>query len=363
MKTAWPLRILCGVILCVILTAGLWPFLPPRNDAAWVGGRNGIRFGGHGVIFASGPQPPARSPAAGPCSLEIWLQPARTRAAGTIVAFYSPTAPTEFSLFQEGASLGFRLHNERNPNGPHFYERLGDLFSSGKPVFLTIASTSNVTSVYVNGVLAKTMPDFPLALQNLQGQLIAGTHNADDGWAGQLLGIAAYERALTPAEAAQHYEVWTQTGRPESLAGTGSVWLYLFDEHRGTVAHEALGSGAGLNMPVRYTAIHPHYLDASRPHRRDLSDILLNIAGFAPFGFFFYAAFSSSRASALTAATVILLGMTISFGMETWQAYLPSRSSSLTDLVTNTLGTALGICAYQIGWIRKLTAKLAVRGL
>jgi hypothetical protein len=43
--------------------------------------------------------------------------------------------------------------------------------------------------------------------------------------------------------------------------------LYLFDEHRGIVAHEALGSGVDLNMPERYTAIHPHYLDASRPHR------------------------------------------------------------------------------------------------
>jgi VanZ family protein len=363
MKAAWPVRILCALILCVILTAGLWPFLPPRNDAAWAGDRNGIRFGGHGVIFGPGPQSLAGPPAAGPCALEIWLQPARTNRTGTIIAFHSPTAPTEFSLFQEGSSMGFRLHNEKNPSGPHFYERLGEVFGSGEPVFLTIASSSNATSVYVNGALAKTMPDFPLVLRNLQGQIIAGTHNADDGWAGQLLGIAAYERALTPAEAALHYETWTQKGRPESLTATGNVWLYLFDEHRGTVAHEALGSGADLNMPERYTAIHPHYLDASRPHRRDWSDILLNIAGFAPFGFFFCAAFRSPRASALTAVIVILLGMTISLGIEVRQAYLPGRTSSLTDLVTNTLGAALGVCLFQIRWVRTVAAKAGLPGV
>ena len=143
----------------------------------------------------------------------------------------------------------------------------------------------------------------------------------------------------------------------------GNVWLYLFDEHRGTVAHEALGSGADLNMPERYTAIHPHYLDASRPHRRDWSDILLNIAGFAPFGFFFCAAFRSPRASALTAVIVILLGMTISLGIEVRQAYLPGRTSSLTDLVTNTLGAALGVCLFQIRWVRTVAAKAGLPGV
>jgi VanZ family protein len=350
------------LVLSVILAAGLWPFRPPRNDVAWLGDRNGIRFGGHGVIFASGSQPPAESAATGPCALEIWLQPKRTSHAGTIIAFYSPTAPTEFSLFQEGSSLGFRLHNQKNLNGPHFYDRLGGIFGSGEPVFLTITSNSKTTAVYVDGVLAKTMPDFALVLRNLQGELEVGTPWADEGWTGQLLGIAAYERALTPEEAAHHYQTWARNGRPEPLTGTGNIWLYLFDEHRGRVAHEELGVGADLNMPERYAIIHPHFLPASRPHLSDWSDVLLNIAGFVPFGFFFCACFSSRRAAALPALIIILFGMAISLGMEVVQAYLPGRTSSLIDLVTNTLGTATGVCLYQIRWVRALAARAGLQG-
>jgi VanZ family protein len=349
------------LILSVILAAGLWPFLPPRNDVAWVGDRNGIRFGGHGVICASGPQPPAGWAANGPCSLEIWLQPGKTSQLGTIVAFYSPTAPTEFSLFQERSSLGFRLHNQKNLDGPHFYDSLGGVFGSGESVFLTMTSNSRTTAVYLDGVLVKTMPEFPLVLRNLQGELDSGTAWADAGWAGQLLGIAAYGRALTPEEAVRHYETWTRSGRPESLAGAGNVWLYLFEEHRGRVIHEALGAGADLNMPERYANLHPRFLPALRPRLSDWSDVLLNIAAFVPFGFFFCACFSPTRPAVLPALITVLLGMSISLGMEVVQAYIPGRTSSLIDLVTNTLGASVGVCLYQIRWARVLAAKAGLR--
>jgi VanZ family protein len=151
--------------------------------------------------------------------------------------------------------------------------------------------------------------------------------------------------------------MWSQEGRPESLAGAGNIWLYPFDEQRGRVAHEAHGSGPDLNMPERYSVFHPHYLDTARPHRSDWSDVLLNIAGFVPFGFFFCALFSSPRAAARAAFVTILLGISISLGMELRQAYLPGRTSALIDVVTNTLGTTLGVSLYQVRRVRELAFK------
>jgi VanZ family protein len=351
------LRILCVLILSVILAAGLWPFRRPPNQVGWAGDRNGIRLGGHGVIFSSGPHQLAGGEETGSCALEIWLQPGKIHQIGTIIAFYNPTDPTDFSLFQEGSGLGFRLHNQKNLKGPHFYDRV-EVFRSGDPVFITIMSNSKMTAVYADGVLAKTMPNFPLVLRNLEGQLIAGTSpTADDGWAGQLLGIATYGRVLTPAEAAHHYETWTRKGRPEFLISAGNVALYLFDEHWGRLVHNVLGTGSDLNIPDRYTIIHEPLLVPLRPRLSDWSDTLLNIAGFVPLGFFFCAYFSSSRLAALPAFITILLGIAISLGIEVLQSYLPDRISDLIDPVTNTLGTAMGVFLYQTRYARTLLAK------
>jgi VanZ family protein len=51
------------------------------------------------------------------------------------------------------------------------------------------------------------------------------------------------------------------------------------------------------------------------------------------------------------------LGISISLGMELRQAYLPGRTSALIDVVTNTLGTTLGVSLYQVRRVRELAFK------
>jgi VanZ family protein len=357
--STWPLRLLCVLILAVILAAGLWPFHQPPNDVAWAAGHNGMRFGGQGLIFALGPHQPAESAGAGSCALEIWLQPEGARQRGTIIAFYNPADPMDFSLFQEGSGLGLRLHNQKNLEGPHFYNRV-NVFHPGRPVFITITSNAKTANVYVDGVLAKTL-DFPLAARNLQGQLVAGTFPAaSQGWEGQVMGIATYERALTPEEVAHHYETWTAKGRPETFTGTGNLALYLFDEHAGSLVRNALGTGADLHIPRRYAILHPSFLGRARPHLSDWPDTLINIAGFVPLGLFFCAWFSSGRQAALPAVLTILAGFSLSLGMEVLQAYLPDRISDVVDLVTNTLGTAVGVLLYWTSSVRTFLARIGL---
>jgi VanZ family protein len=75
-----------------------------------------------------------------------------------------------------------------------------------------------------------------------------------------------------------------------------------------------------------------------------------NIIGFVPLGFaacgFFSFGGTKHRAILLT----ILLGATTSLGIEVLQAFIPYRESGLTDVITNTLGTAVG--ALSFGWER-----------
>jgi len=66
-----------------------------------------------------------------------------------------------------------------------------------------------------------------------------------------------------------------------------------------------------------------------------------------PSRLFFVAYFSTARAIKNAAATAILLGFLTSLMIEVLQAYLPTRDSGMHDLITNTLGTGLGVLLYR----------------
>jgi glycopeptide antibiotics resistance protein len=73
-----------------------------------------------------------------------------------------------------------------------------------------------------------------------------------------------------------------------------------------------------------------------------LSDVLLNIAGFVPVGFLLCAYLALTRPRANAILYSVLAGGVLSFAIEVMQAYIPRRISGVTDIITNTLGAALG---------------------
>ena len=358
------LGVACGLVLGGLLVAGLWPFHSPRNQVTWVAGGNGLHFGRRGMILSSGKFKAANVPADAPCSLEIWFEPGLTAASGTLFAFYAPGNPRQFSLNQSISDLALRS-DIRNGRYRTLTTRLyvDDIFRRGKPLFVTVTAKGGETSVYIDGALARTAPKFPLSSQDFDGELvIADSPRVDNSWSGVLRGLAFYDQEISAAQVFHHYETWIERGRPDVSQNERAVALYLFDERAGRVIHNQVPSGTDLYIPDRYLVLDQALLSpfwvGLRPTWSYWEDVLVNIAGFIPFGFLFCAYFSLAERIKRPALVTILLGFTVSLTIESLQAFLPTRDSSTTDVITNTLGTCFGVWLYRLNLWRVLFARI-----
>ena len=344
------LRAICALTLLGILVAGLWPFHAPRNEVSWLSHKSGLLFGKYGSIVSAGPFKAHSSHEDSSCSLDIWLEPRRTEASGTILAFYWPEARVvPFALRQ---SLGDLELVRRSDDPSHHAKRaklyVDDLFLSHQgPVLVTISAGQSGTTIYADGALVKKAPSFNLSSQALTGQFVVGNAPATtDEWSGQVSGLALYDRELTADEVLQHYESWIK-GTQAGLAGSESaVALYVFNEGNGSVVHNHVDPATDLLIPERFFVLHEEFLERPwneyRPDWNYWKDVGVNIAGFIPLGFFFCAYFSSTQATRREVLFTVAFGFAVSLTIEVLQVFLPTRDSGMTDLITNTLGTALG---------------------
>jgi VanZ family protein len=338
----------CGFVLVGMLVACLWPFHSPSNEVAWLEQGNGVRLGGHATMVSRGAIMPSDRPAPNAWTLEIWLRPGKTYQSDTILAFYNPARPRGLLLrqWQTDFLVERRLWSrELNDGTPDF--GVGRVFREGRTVFLTLASGPQGTSLYIDGNLVRVAPQLRVSGDNLSGQLVMANSPVDnDSWFGELRGLALYSRELNEAEVYRHFATWTQTGRPDETRDEGLAALYLFDEKSGNIIRNQVLSGADLQIPERYLEVHQAFLkrpwDEYRPGWDYWKNVVINIVGFVPLGFFLYGYLSLVLLFRRGTLITILTGGLLSLTVEILQAFLPTRDSGMTDIITNTLGTALG---------------------
>jgi VanZ family protein len=179
--------------------------------------------------------------------------------------------------------------------------------------------------------------------------LLGNSPKGGEYWTGNLLSLAIYDRVLTGEEVSQRFpQHFPQHFHESEKSGEERpVSLYLFDEHSGTLAHDSVGSHH-LLMPSRFkvlkkTILVPPWEDF-RFTRSYLMDVITNILGFIPFGFFLSAYLRLRKPASIYRILFIsvLVAGCISLSIELIQVYLPTRSSQLTDVITNISGAALG---------------------
>jgi len=303
--------------------------------------------------------------------MEIWLEPRLMGSESTILAFDSSADRSlPFSLRQYGTSIAvqrFMVDEQGMVRRP--WLKIDGVFADGKPVFVSITSGKAYTTVYLDGVLVALSSDLGLTSMDMTGQLVIASSTVDDSWSGRVMGLSIYDRELTPSEVRRHFESWTAKQQP-ALDGEGTpVALYLFNEHRGNVAHNKVDPVTDLRIPERYFVLHPpfltstwsEYLAARNAWARwtNWQDIGINITGFIPVGLVFSAYFASIKWIGRPRLVAIVLGFGLSLAIEALQVLLPTRDSSMTDILTNTVGTSLGVMLYRCSTMQALTLYVA----
>lgn len=344
---------LCASVLFGILVAGLWPFHAPENQVSWLSEGGGLLFGDYGSLLSAGAFNVSKSNKG--ASIEILLEPSLIDDAGTILSFYSPNSgSTSFALRQSLDDLALLRKDLRQRHTGRAARIYADhVFRPRMPVFLTVSSSEGGTLVYVNGALARMSRDFRISSEDLSGQLVIGNSSVTtDTWSGRLRGLAIYDRQLSARQVAQNYQSWVGSGRPSVPAADGTVALYLFNESKGNTVHNFVDSTTDLLIPQRFFVLHEPFLvrpwNEYFPGWSYWKDVGVNIVGFIPLGFLFYAYFALLRRLEHPAAVTVAFGCAVSLTIEVLQAFLPTRNSGMTDLITNTGGTLLGVicCAW-----------------
>ena len=349
-----------------MLLAGLWPLdFRPVNNVWWLSDNGGLHFEGPngsskdnagGIVFTPDPltHPDTSLFKKGEISIELWLRPAIEQHNGVpkIVTFYDAHNSEKLIIGQWKSYILARLAPPDYRNKKPFRE-IGarTAMLAGQVNFVTLTSSKDGSSIYLNGEPDRRSKDFRLLADS---ETLAGYRsylgNALDiagPWSGDIFGFAIYGKALTEAEVQQSYRQWTQYSELTSNDHNGVIARYEFNGESGLRISNTAGPFNPLFVP-EHLVFSQKALAKPDIYRNNVKDVILNIVGFIPFGVVF--ALLSSKVlnwpPGRACLVTILAGVLISLFIEVVQAYLPTRHSSQSDLICNALGTVIGAAVF-----------------
>jgi hypothetical protein len=234
--------------------------------------------------------------------------------------------------------------------------------SEGHTNLLTITSGRKGTSVYLDGKLAKTDPKLQLSYPYQAGRTWLTLGNSLYGhhpWHGLLAGLALYDIAIDPEEVMEHEAQWAAGSFAGINGGIAPKIRYRFDLHATGQVNNIAGKDYPLHVPEWMVILKKEILSwrqvLNRMKWNIAQDMVINLLGFMPLGWMLCATLSRLGGFAGRRYLWLAVGLAFAFSLslEIVQAWIPSRDSSLIDLIMNTLGAAAGSWIYSVGWLHR----------
>ena len=353
--------------LSVLMLLGILYFgLNPRgfylsNNVTWIDNQNGIRFGKYGIAYTDSPfnSPASHSRTPNSLSIEIALKSDISHHQGFEFLLVMHNGEDSKQLLIGKWRSWMIVMNGDDYENKKKTKRIAvrEALPPQKIRFVTITSGQEGTKVYLDGQLARAKKDLILKVPDgkTETRLVVGNSvYGRDSWTGDIYGLALYGYALTAKDVELHFNQWFRERNFAFAKEDAPQLLYMLNEKAGEKAFDRSGENHHLEIPSRMKILKRELLSAPwyrfKFNKSFLVDITINILGFIPFAFFLSATFVSrggfvEKHSCLITVFICLV---ISLLIEITQAWMPSRSSQMLDVLLNTLGAWLGAMLYRL---------------
>ncbi|MCX6137666.1 MAG: VanZ family protein [Ignavibacteriales bacterium] len=264
----------------------------------------------------------------------------------TLLSNAANSGEVNFSLFQYGSTLAFRLGGA--PGADRCTLVIENAVRRNIKIWCGIEYDGEFLRAYVDGVkrAERRTGHINLSGWNTSHPLVLGSDpNGYSGWTGVVYTLAFFDESL-PGFSFRDPELLMRIHSPALL------FTFQSAEHD-RILSVGRDSTTALFIPRPYAPARRTVLVESPraffKERISVQDIVANILLFLPLGFCFGAIVDRKRRSVLRLALeAAALGFFISLFIELVQAYLPGRYSSIMDVLSNTAGALLGVMLFHL---------------
>lgn len=356
-----------AILTIVMVAVALFFGLRPRawfveNDAHLLPAPGGLQFGGNGIAFVRDLHLDLHDDKPAGFTIELAATPGSDRSPGfsPLLVISDGTDERQLAVWQYQRALivmnGDDYDYQRRQ--PRLVAR--NVLTPDQEQLLTITSGAQGTRLYIDGEHAAAMQNWRLTFpQRRPLHLVLGNSiYAKHGWIGRLHGLAIFAESMDAESIKQRFDRWSVDHTFTPLSMPSLQVLYTFAESSDQSVKDESGGSQHLHLPVHLQALKRSILSmpgkAARWNRNLMRDMLINILGFIPLGLvfavFLMRSFSINQQKRVWLAVAMCLLLSLS--IEIVQAWIPNRTSSLPDLMLNTIG----------GWIGVMLANKVVAG-
>ncbi len=352
-----------ALYIALLLIAGLAPFDFSHDNRATVSDANGLEIEFPGTAYTSSPPTKLGNIEKFTIFLDFASTSTGIRGFEKIFGYFMDQDEMNFMVGQWKDGLGLSLRTVGQFREIHF--GVDHIFEMKNRIRYAISYDGRSLVSYVDGnkynelIIGREQ----LRKWDVSYPLVLGTDaNGSAQWRGSIYEVAIYDSAMVPAHFQSDGRARVDNSRIErslTPAEVRPVIHYMFTPE---MSYEAdfsgekalmvrdLGKGAQADLVItkefipykrvylRLPAVNSDYWSPNV-----IQDMIVNVLGFLPLGIILIMAYSKFNLHAgACIALAVMTGFSISLTIELMQAFLPTRYSSMIDLLMNASGTFIG---------------------